>query len=182
MSTLPKPVIRAFGTEDSLEALTELLHLAYAAHAAAGLRFFASYQTPADTNHRIRKGECWVAESAAGLVGTVTVVAPYDFPPGYPASPGAGTFYQLAVLPAYTGQGLGTRLLEVAEHRIRERGCQDVCMDTSVLATALVQWYEHRGYRRVGEWAWGVTNYPSVVLSKTLQRSGQPDRVETGAA
>lgn len=168
MGNIDAPVIRAFGPGDSVEALTDLLHQAYAAHARAGRRFFASYQTPCDTQHRIAKGECWVAVGTTGLVGTVTVVAPYAFPPGYPAVPGAGTFYQLAVLPAFASQGLGTRLLAVAERRIMALGCEAACIDTSVLATDLVQWYERRGYRPNGEWAWGVTNYPSIVLAKAL--------------
>ncbi|WP_329095344.1 hypothetical protein [Streptomyces sp. NBC_01439] len=60
-----------------MEELTALLHRAYADHAAAGRVFFASYQSPRDTRHRLGKGERWVATEDGALIGTVTVSAPH---------------------------------------------------------------------------------------------------------
>ncbi|MEU7990478.1 hypothetical protein AB0B56_37015 [Streptosporangium canum] len=45
-------IMRRFTDGDSVKGLTTFLHRAYADHAAAGLVFFASYQTPEDTRRR----------------------------------------------------------------------------------------------------------------------------------
>ncbi|MFE2248849.1 GNAT family N-acetyltransferase [Streptomyces lavendulae] len=179
-SPAPKPSatahLRRFLEGDSVEDLTLLLHRAYADHAAAGRVFFASYQTPQDTRHRMGKGECWVAVNGNELLGTVTVSAPHTTPAGYPASAGAGSFWQLAVDPSQRGTGLGHRLLGLAESRIAALGSTRVVIDTSSQAEELVDWYRRRGYARTGTWRWGVTNYDSVVLAKDL-----PTAVDRGA-
>jgi GNAT superfamily N-acetyltransferase len=163
---------RLFTPQDSLEALTALLHEAYAAHSAAGRRFFASYQAPADTLRRISRGECWVVEDDGALVGTITVAAPYPFPAGYPAPTPAATYYQLAVRPTHQHRGLGGRLVALAEQRIRELGISALAIDTSSQAAALIAWYLRLGYGEAGRWQWEVTNYESIVLAKTLGPSG----------
>lgn len=160
--------LRRFGGHDSLDELTALLHRAYAAHAAAGRTFFASYQSPADTQHRIAKGECWILADGQAIAGTVTVVARYHFPDGYPAPEGAGTFYQLAVEPLFQGQGLGDTLVRHAETRIRDLGSRTVAIDTSRQAVDLIAWYLRRGYVEAGSWHWDVTNYESIVMIKSL--------------
>ncbi|WP_177181998.1 GNAT family N-acetyltransferase [Streptomyces sp. TLI_105] len=160
--------VRRFRNGDSVEQLTSLLHRAYADHAAAGRVFFASYQSPQDTQHRLSKGECWVAMNGDVLVGTVTVSAPHTTPAGYPAPAGGGSFWQLAVEPSQRGTGLGQRLLALAESRIIALGSTQVVIDTSSQATDLVDWYRRRGYESIGAWRWDVTNYDSIVLMKNL--------------
>ncbi|WP_406110761.1 GNAT family N-acetyltransferase [Kitasatospora purpeofusca] len=160
--------IRRFTEGDSAEELTLLLHRAYAAHAAAGRVFFASYQSVQDTAIRAGRGECWLAFQGVELVGSVTVAAPYAVPAGYPAPADAGSFWQLAVDPACQGTGLGQRLLTVAEDRIIALGAAEAVIDTSVEAVELVGWYLRRGYAPIGTWRWDVTNYESVVLLKDL--------------
>ena len=162
------PVIRRLTENDSLTELTALLHAAYAEHALAGRRFFASYQSVDDTRKRVAKGECWVACDDGVMVGTVTVAFPLVAPDGFPCGPRAGTFSQLAVLPAYRGNRLGHALLTLAEQRIAELGGTQAVIDTSSLATDLIAWYERCGYAELGRWRWNVTNYESVVLGKTL--------------
>lgn len=160
--------IRRLTDSDSLAELTALLHAAYADHALAGRRFFASYQSVDDTRQRVSNGECWLALDGGSVVGTVTVAFPLDHPAGFPAGPCAGTFSQLAVLPDRRGTGLGHRLLCLAERRIVELGGNEAVIDTSSLAGELIAWYQRRGYRSAGRWRWDVTNYESVVLSKIL--------------
>ncbi|WP_432059410.1 GNAT family N-acetyltransferase [Streptomyces sp. S1] len=165
-------VVRPFVEGDNVAQLTHLLHRAYSAHAAEGRSFFASYQSVEDTAYRLGRGECWLALRAGELVGTVTVAAPYEAPERYPAAPGAGSFWQLAVDPSYREVGLGQRLLSLAEERIAELGSSQVVIDTSAEAVDLVGWYRRRGYAPVGFWRWGVTNYESVVLLKELVPGG----------
>jgi ribosomal protein S18 acetylase RimI-like enzyme len=160
---------RQFTPQDSIDELTDLLHQAYAPHAEAGRRFFASYQTSADTARRIARGECWVVFDREVLAGTVTVAAPYPFPPGYPAPEPAATYFQLAVRPSYQRSGLGGKLVALAEQRIRELGVAEVAIDTSVEARDLIGWYARRGYRETGRWRWDVTNYESIVFAKSLR-------------
>ncbi|MFC9589853.1 GNAT family N-acetyltransferase [Streptomyces sp. NPDC056944] len=163
--------VRRFRDGDSVEQLTLLLHRAYADHAAAGRVFFASYQSPQDTQHRLSKGECWIATDGNAVVGTVTVSAPHATPAGYPAPQGGGSFWQLAVEPSQRGTGLGQRLLALAESRIAALGSTQVVIDTSSQATDLVDWYRRRGYAPIGTWRWDVTNYDSIVLMKNLPTS-----------
>ena len=169
--------IRRLTNSDSLIELTALLHAAYADHARAGRRFFASYQSVEDTGRRVSKGECWLALEGGSVVGTVTVTVPFNPPAGFPAGAQAGTFSQLAVLPILRGTGLGHRLLCLAEKRIAELGRNEAVIDTSSLASELIAWYQRRGYRKVGRWRWDVTNYESVVLSKPIGSNG-----DSGAA
>lgn len=110
------------------------------------------------------------------MVGTVTVSFPYEPPPGYPAGTRSGSFYQLAVVPEYRGTGLGNDLLCLAEKRIAELGGNEIVIDTSSLASELIAWYERRGYVAVGRWRWSVTNYESIVLSKSIPANGAPAR------
>ncbi|MEU9293816.1 GNAT family N-acetyltransferase [Streptomyces sp. NPDC048266] len=165
--------LRRLAAGDSLEELTALIHRSYADHAVAGRAFCASYQSVHDTEHRVGGGECWLVVRGAELVGTVTVAAPYAVPEGYPASAGAGSFWQLAVDPTLRGAGLGQRLLALAEERIAALGSARVVIDTSAEAVDLVGWYRRRGYVPVGSWRWDVTNYESVVLVKDLAPGGQ---------
>ncbi|GAA3443286.1 hypothetical protein Pve01_27650 [Planomonospora venezuelensis] len=160
--------MRRFAGSDSAEELTTLLHRAYADHAAAGLVFFASYQSPEDTLSRLDRGECWIALEQETIIGSVTVTGAYGTPPGYPSSADAGSFWQLAVDPARRGTGLGHRLLTLAETRIAALGASRVVIDTSSQATDLLAWYSRRGYASIGTWRWDVTNYDSVVLAKNL--------------
>ncbi|WP_024756046.1 GNAT family N-acetyltransferase [Streptomyces exfoliatus] len=166
-----KALLSRFQDGDSIEELTRLLHRAYAPHAAAGREFFASYQSSEDTRHRLSAGECWVARvgSTGGLVGTVTIAAPFNGPDGYPRPPEAtGSFWQLAVAPSHAGRGLGTTLLRLAEARIVELRQESVVIDTSAAAGELLTWYGRHGYSPIGTWRWSVTNYESIVLAKRL--------------
>ncbi|MEU4700900.1 GNAT family N-acetyltransferase [Nonomuraea dietziae] len=167
-STRESVQVRRFHEGDSVEEVTLLLHRAYADHAAAGRIFFASYQSPQDTRHRLSKGECWIAMRDDALVGTVTVSAPHTAPAGYPAPEGAGSLWQLAVDPSQRGSGLGHRLLTLAEARMAALGSTHAVIDTSAAAEDLVAWYRRRGYVPIGTWRWDVTNYDSVVLAKAL--------------
>lgn len=65
--------------------------------------------------------------AAAGEVDYLALCTAVDLPVAiggvdYRAVPGAGTLWQLAVLPALQSCGLGTLLVRAAEDRIRSRG------------------------------------------------------------
>lgn len=91
----------------------------------------------------------------AGEVEYLAVRAPDGKPVSiggidYKAHAGAGTLWQLATRGEFQGLGLGTRLIEDAENRIRKRGLNTAMLgveDNNPRARAL---YERLGYRPVG--------------------------------
>lgn len=166
-----EPIIRPYCESDSIEALTDLLHRAYAPLAAQGLRFVASHQDSATTLRRIQSGFAFVAVAGDTLVGTVTVYSePSDSACDYYRRPGVARFGQFAVEPAQQGTGLGRRLLDCAEQYAASQGCAEIALDTAEGADALIRLYERWGYAIVGRVDWDTTNYVSVVMAKRLEQ------------
>ncbi len=165
--------IRPLAPTDSLDELTELLHRAYAALAERGMRYTASHQSVEVTQRRIARGECFVAECAGRLVGTILVVPPDRAPgredPALYGEPDVAHFHQFGIEPELRASGLGSRLLARVEERARELGALRVACDTSEHAHDLIAWYGRRGYEIVGRADWRPhVNYESVLLAKRL--------------
>ena len=63
----------------------------------------------------------------------------------------AAYFGMFAIDPGFHGGGLGKRLIAEAERRVRELwGANQMVMTVINLRTALIGWYERRGYRLTG--------------------------------
>jgi hypothetical protein len=62
--------------EDDLDALTDLIHRAYAPHLAIGLRYWATHQPWADTEKRLLSGVGLIMLADGEYVGTATVRPP----------------------------------------------------------------------------------------------------------
>lgn len=163
--------IRRIAESDSVEDLTELLHRAYKVLADMGFRFFATYQTPEQTQDRINSGECYVGILDGKIIGTVTF---YPNPrtsandPEWYRRPDISYFGQFAVEPSLQRSGLGSRLMDFVENLARERGIAEIALDTAEGAHHLRDYYTRRGYRFIEYVQWDVTNYRSVVMSKEL--------------
>ncbi len=103
----------------------------------------------------LRHVEGELVRAAAGEVDYLAVCTPVDLPVAiggidYQVSEGAGTLWQLAVLPALQSRGLGTLLVRAAERRIRDRGrsrAELAVEENNVRARAL---YERLGYVAYG--------------------------------
>ena len=161
--------IRELREEDSVDAITALLHTAYASLAAMGLRYFASHQDSSTTSRRLRNGFPFVATESGEIIGTVTLYGPsLDSPCEWYQQPGVYRFGQFAVHPRLQGQGIGSRMLAVVEAAARERSAQELALDTAEGAAHLRKWYERRDFCFVQFTSWSDTNYQSVVLSKRL--------------
>ncbi len=179
--------LRRLRPTDSIEQLTDLLHRAYAKQVAMGLHALASHQSPEVTRRRVSRGECFVAvvtsdtpgaqSSAAAatdrLVGTIMFQEPSWG--GAPTSgprwfhrPDVCNFSQFAVEPTLQGKGLGVLLLDVVERRARELNLREIALSTAERDTDLVNFYRRRGYRDIETFDWGVTNYTSLIMSKSL--------------
>jgi GNAT superfamily N-acetyltransferase len=167
--------LRPLAASDSLEALTALLHRAYARLAAMGLNFTAVNQSVEMTKRRVESGQCFVAEAERQIVGTVTVCNAYD-PNTEPWARATPWFYrrdvahlhQFAVDPSAQGQGLGEKLIAACEQWARERGCAAIALDTAAPATHLRQRYARLGYRDVDEVQWAGKTYRTVLMLKAL--------------
>jgi len=172
--TPDKLTVRFFDEEiDSLDELTELLHRAYKTLADMGLKYLATYQDAATTRRRISNGTCFVALYNEQIVGTITFKMPHG---GHDCHwldrPDVGHISQMAVEPDWQGRGIGDRLMSQAEDFARQQGLPELALDTSEKAVHLISWYERLGYRFIDHVQWDVTNYRSVVMSKTLDGVG----------
>lgn len=178
--------IRPLAARDSLEALNTLLHLAYAPLAARGLNFTAATQSVETTRRRVAEGQCFVAERAGAVVGTVTVSGPYDETnaPSPDEAPwywerDTAHFHQFAVHPQHQGVGVGRRLVEECEAWARERGYRRMALDTAEPAHELRALYARLGYAEVGRVQWPGKNYLSVGMVKALDRSPLAEQMLT---
>jgi ribosomal protein S18 acetylase RimI-like enzyme len=162
-------VIRPLREDDSLEALTEMLHRAYKVLADMGLKFLATWQDVETTRTRISNGTCFVAVADDMIVGTITFKMPHG---GHDIAwldrPDVGHISQMAVEPAFQNRGIGGRLMRHAEEHAKEQGLAELALDTSERAHHLIAWYERLGYRFVGNIQWEIVNYRSVVMTKSL--------------
>jgi len=183
--------IRPLAASDSLEALTELLHRAYAALGAQGWNFTAVDQSVELTAKRVAGGGCLLAElegagdgvnaPALRLVGTVNVSGPYKLAPGawgldtpWYQREDTAILSQYAVDPAYQGRGFGERLMEAAEAWARDRGYAFIALDTAKPAAHLQRRYAQRGYAAKAEVQWEGKCYSSILMVKPLKEAISP--------
>jgi predicted N-acetyltransferase YhbS len=164
--------VRALRADDDLQALTELIHAAYAPHAARGLRFWGTHQSVDDTAKRLRAGEGYVAEIDGRSIGTVTLRRPQpDSPVVAYRDPFAWSLGQFAVAPAHKGRGVGRALHTFALERALSLGAHTILVDTAAPAVELIEMYRRWGYEPCGECDWRpLTNYLSVLMRRSLTR------------
>lgn len=170
--------IRLLNSSDSIKDLTELLHRAYKPLAEAGMLYLASHQDETVTINRISKGECYVAviqeDKVDGIkeriVGTVVFVPQWVADDSnYYKQAQVAWFQQFAVELEFQQQGIGSLLLDTVEMRARELGAAEIALDTSENASALITYYKKRGYKIAAKENWDITNYHSVIMSKTIK-------------
>ena len=183
MSPSPSPSasgieVRLLAARDSLEALTSLLHDAYAPLRARGLELLPATQSVQATQQRIAEGQCLVAAQRGRIVGTVTVCGPYDlhhapWAAGVPAFRDRDTahFHQFAVAPDLQRRGLGRRLVAACEQWARERGFKRMALDVAEPAAELRALYRSLGYVEVSSEQLDGRPYRSVVMEKPLDQS-----------
>ncbi len=103
----------------------------------------------------LRQVERELARAAAGEVDYLAVCTPVGLPVAiggvdYRARAGAGTLWQLAVLPALHSRGLGTLLVRAAEQRIRGRGLRRAELSVEEDNPRARALYERLGYAAYG--------------------------------
>ena len=158
-----------------MEALTALIHRAYAALGAAGLNFTAVDQTVEQTSVRVLHGHCLMAERDGQVLGTLTLDGAYD-PIRHLWARATPWFFrqdvmhlhQFAVEPTLQGQGIGSALLEKAEAQARALGACALALDTALPAEHLVAFYKRHGFAEVAQLQWDGKHYRSTVMVKPL--------------
>lgn len=164
-------VVRLVRPTDSMEALTSLLHRAYAEQVAMGLKPLAGRQTVDVTRARSATGENFVATLGDNgpLVGTILFQEKESaaFPEWF-LRPEVAHFSLFGVDPLHQGRGIGGMLLRAVEQRAAELGKSEIALSYAEPDTKLAGFYAHRAYRFIQHWQWPYTNYRSVILSKSL--------------
>jgi len=170
-NTVGAPTIRELHAEDSMARLTELIHAAYAPHAAQGLRFWGTHQTEEESARRFASGRGLVAELGGEFVGTVIARPPQPKSPLFLyRQPDVWSISQLAVAPQFKGRGLGRAMHNAAETLALANGAAILALDTATPAHALIAMYEAWGYRVIGNHDWRPhTNFLSTVMSRPIK-------------
>lgn len=162
--------IREFEAGDDVEKLTDLIHAAYAPHAAAGLKYWATHQTVEDTKKRIASGTCLLALHNQEYIGTALFRRhnPESKLPLY-REPSVRALAQFCVAPAYKGRGYGKAIHDHGVVLMKVAGVKIMALDTAAPAAALIAMYKSWGYQVVGECDWRpFTNYSSIVMAMDI--------------
>jgi predicted N-acetyltransferase YhbS len=173
MSAREFPSIRALRPSDDPGRLTELIHAAYAQHAARGLRYWGTHQSVEDTVKRLASGQAFVAVVQGEYVGTITVRPPQaESPVTLYRQANTWSICQFAVAPSLRSSGLGKALHGAAVAYAKRKGACAIALDTAAPAAGLIAMYRAWGYSLAGECDWRPhTNYVSVLMSQSLQAS-----------
>jgi len=136
--------VRDLQDTDNLTTLTDLIHAAYAAHASAGLNYWGTHQSVADTAQRFASGQGLIAENPSGYLGTA-ILRPPTPASDVPLYRRSWSLSQFCIDPAYQGQGLGRRFHEKIVQLARTQGATTLALDTAQPAQALIAKYQALG-------------------------------------
>jgi GNAT superfamily N-acetyltransferase len=152
---------------DSYDALTAMLHRAFARLGAMQLNCTCVDQNAAVTRQRATRGDCYVAVCDGRIVGTMTLYAPdqESLCEIYHRDDTASV-RQFGVEPEWQSRGIGTLLLAFADHWAATRGYAELALDTPQPAAHLIDFYRGHGFRIVDFVHFDGKRYDSAILSK----------------
>jgi GNAT superfamily N-acetyltransferase len=152
---------------DSFDALTGMLHRAFARLGEMGLNCTCVDQSVALTRSRAMRGDCYVAVCDGRIVGTMTLYAPEpDSPCELYRHGEIASLRQFGVEPAWQARGIGTLLLAFADHWAATRGYAELALDTPQPAAHLIAFYRGQGFRIVDFARFDGKRYDSAILSR----------------
>jgi GNAT superfamily N-acetyltransferase len=152
---------------DSYEALTAMLHRAFARLGAMHLNCTCVDQSVAVTQARATRGDCYVAVCDGQIAGTMTLYAPdRESPCELYRRDDMASMRQFGVEPAWQSRGIGTLLLTFADHWAAVRGYAELVLDTPQPAAHLIAFYRGHGFRIVDFVHFDGKRYDSAILSK----------------
>jgi [ribosomal protein S18]-alanine N-acetyltransferase len=113
-----------------------------------------------------------VADGSSGQIGFIVAEA---------GSRATGHIITIDVMPNVRGAGIGSRLLRVAEDRLRADGCQSVILETAVDNTAALSFYKRHHYTVVKTLPRYYSNgVDALVLKKDLLSPPEPANLPQG--
>jgi RimJ/RimL family protein N-acetyltransferase len=120
---------------DDLDQLTALQHAAFAENRIAlGVPPLAM---TADYAEALQTSDVWFLEEDGEVIGAVILTL----------RPDDVLLWSIATHPSMQGQGVGNRLLAIAEQKARALGRNTIRLYTGAPLTARVAWYQRHGYR-----------------------------------
>ena len=168
----PSLTVREFAPEDA-EALTSLLHAAYAELGAMGLNYTAVDQDSSTTLARAHGGQCWIVEDTAGAIqATLTMT----FPPSEglkeltseARAEHRAWLNQVAVAPQMQRSGIASYLWDLGRRWAADHGARSVGVDTAIPADHLVRLYTSWGFEHRDTIHWAGKTYDSAVMTRPL--------------
>ncbi|XP_050020881.1 probable N-acetyltransferase CML1 [Alexandromys fortis] len=113
-------------------------------------------------------GSFWVAESAGKVVGIVGCLPVKDPPLGRKQL----QLFHLSVSPQHRGQGIAKVLVRIVLQFARGQGYSDVVLGTTVLQKGAMALYLSMGFRRTGQYFfgmfWKLVDNPTIHLTYSL--------------
>ena len=76
-------------------------------------------------------------------------------------------FEKLAVNPEVSGKGYGSYCMKLIESQAKRMECHKVRMEVYDKSKHAVEFYEHKGYSKVGET--GTLKYNDLIMEKTVK-------------
>lgn len=122
--------------------------------------FVATVQPEDGVLKRLREGPVWLAESASGVIGTVSAVCLED----------ALVVRGMAVAPEARGRGIGRALLTTAEDFARNRGLNGLSLYTTQFLADAISLYRAFGFTFTGETV-SPNGTELLKMVKTLERT-----------
>jgi GNAT superfamily N-acetyltransferase len=152
---------------DSCEALTQMLHRAFAKVGAMGLNCTCVDQPASITQARAMRGDCHVVVCDGHIIGTITLQPPDpDAPVALYRRNDVASIHQFGVDPAWQDRGIGKMLLAFAGNWAAKRGFAELALDTPQPADHLISFYRSQGFRIAGVAHFDGKCYDSVLLGK----------------
>ncbi len=164
-----KYTIEKFNETHSITEITNLLHRSYKFLQDMGLNYFATHQSESVTLNRLSKGESFIMLNKQQIIGTITLKSSHQTmgSPWY-NTVGVGCLTQFAIDPSLQKQGLGLKLMSLAEGRAKELRLSHLALDTAEAAHHLIAMYQKRGYEFVEHVQWESVDYRSIIMSKKI--------------
>lgn len=136
-----------------------------------GSNLSPTHQDSEITRCRVERGNCFIAEYRGQVIGIVSLYLPGTVDKfAWYRRDGVALFGQLAVDPDFQSKGVGALMIKFLEEFTVKNNVVELNLDTAEQADHLIAWYKKLGYRFIDYINWDVTNYRSVILSKTLPK------------
>lgn len=139
MSADGTPTVRR-AVPDDLPRIAELTELAY--RPWTDMLGYPPFPVTADHAAYVSAGLTWVAEDGNGAIPALIEME---------LEPGAWGIFNVAVDPAFQGQGLGHLMLDFAERELVSRGFEVITLYTNRKMVRNIELYRRRGYAVTAE-------------------------------